>query len=493
MINLYHKRSTLIFSAICFGIQLIFSQNVRGEKIELISANVQESEKQFRMVEKKVTLVDLKKTRYLLLDSRIIESTENAELEVGIVKKYPGNPLFTEDKPWEKRFDNLYGNVIFDEEENLYKCWYSPFIIDNSSQGMTLEQRKLKYKSPPGREMGICYAISLDGLIWNKPALELVEYDGNKQNNIIWRGPHGAGIFKDLYDPDPSRRYKIIFRGLSVSASENGINWQESKHCDGVSVAGDTHNNALWAPTLGRYVAITRTWGDMGREVSRIESNDFSNWTKEEVVLKGKSKDLQPYAMPVFYYGGVYLGLVAIHNQNTDRVNTELVWSPDTKHWNHISPGIPLIPCSQTELSCDYGCVYACANPVFLKNEIRLYYGGSDWLHFSWRNGSLCLATLRPDGFAGYIQESAKSPAVVTTTLIPYSGEIIRINADIEAGGWLKVSIVDENGKDVSAGKSISKTITDGKLSFEGKIRLGNIQLRFEFNNAKVYSFWFDK
>lgn len=39
------------------------------------------------------------------------------------------------------RFDNLYGNVIFDEEEKLYKCWYSPFIVDSSSHGMTLEQR----------------------------------------------------------------------------------------------------------------------------------------------------------------------------------------------------------------------------------------------------------------------------------------------------------------------------------------------------------------
>ena len=52
------------------------------------------------------------------------------------------------------------------------------------------------------------------------------------------------------------------------------------------------------------------------------------------------------------------------------------------------------------------------ATPVFLKNEIRLYYGGSDWLHTSWRNGFLCLATLRPDGFAGYEQDSKDRPAI---------------------------------------------------------------------------------
>ena len=53
--------------------------------------------------------------KFLLLDHRIIEKTENAKLEVGRVEKHPANPLFVEDKDWEMRFDNLYGNVIFDE------------------------------------------------------------------------------------------------------------------------------------------------------------------------------------------------------------------------------------------------------------------------------------------------------------------------------------------------------------------------------------------
>lgn len=57
--------------------------------------------------------------RYLLLDTRVVESTENATLAVGTAEKYAGNPLFEEDKPWEKRFDNLYANVMFDKEEGI--------------------------------------------------------------------------------------------------------------------------------------------------------------------------------------------------------------------------------------------------------------------------------------------------------------------------------------------------------------------------------------
>ena len=235
-----------------------------------------------------------------MLDSRIVEKVENAKLVVGTVQKHEANPLFVEDKPWEKRFDNLYGNVIYDKEENIYKCWYSPFIVDRSARGMSLEDRdNQEYDPPDNREMAICYAISKDGITWEKPELGIVQYNHSKANNILWRGsgdrgehwqgPHGSGIFKDLCDQDPDRRYKAILKGkiLSVAFSADGIHWDPPIVCPDADVAGDTHNNAFWAPTLGKNVGMTRTWGDMGRQVARIESEDFVKWTKAEVVLEG--------------------------------------------------------------------------------------------------------------------------------------------------------------------------------------------------------------
>ena len=44
---------------------------------------------------------------FLVLDARIIESTQNTDLTLGTIKKCPANPLFEEDKPWETRFDNV--------------------------------------------------------------------------------------------------------------------------------------------------------------------------------------------------------------------------------------------------------------------------------------------------------------------------------------------------------------------------------------------------
>jgi hypothetical protein len=430
--------------------------------------------------------------RFLLLDSRVVAEIKNAKLTLGTVKKHEANPLFGEDQPWEKRFDNFYGNVIFDTEDGLYKCWYSPFIVDLSAKGMTLEDRKKPYVPPKDnvREMGICYAVSKDGIHWEKPNLGQVEYDGSKENNIIIRGPHGAGVFKDEQETNHERRYKLISWGLNVRISKDGLKWSPPLKLEGVNVAGDTHNNAFWAPTLNQYVVITRTWDKGVRQVARTESEDFVHWSPAEVVLLGTTTNLQPYAMTAFYYGGVYLGLVAIHEQPpVDRVWVELAWSPDTKEWHRVAEGSPFIPLSETPLAYDYGCIYACANPVFLKNEIRLYYGGSDYTHGGWRNGSLCLATLRPDGFAGYEPVSKNESAIVTTSAFDYLGPDIQISADVAKGGSIVASVVDGEGNVISKASPIAETVTDGRLKFQEPLKPGKIRLQFEIKDAKLYSF----
>lgn len=449
----------------------------------------------------------LEQQRYLLLDTRIVEHAQNAELTLGVVRKHSGNPLFGEDKPWEMRFDNLYANVVYDDEEHLYKCWYSPFIVDNSSKGMSPQQREeVKYRAPRNREMAICYATSQDGLTWVKPELGLVEYDGSKANNILWRGggdtwalqagPHGSGIFKDLQDPDPTRRYKAFLKSeiLSVAFSADGIHWEPPIACPEANSAGDTHNNAFWAPTLGKYVGITRQWSkQFGRQVAWTSSVDFVNWKKTQIVLEGLDEKHQTYAMPVCFHGGVYIGLVVIHDQDTDRVWTELTWSPDTKTWHRVFPGTPLIP-NGDEGECDWGCVYAAACPVFLEDEIRLYYGGSDGLHTSWRNGFFCLATLRPDGFAGYRASDAAEPATVTTTPIFDGTALLQISADFAEGGSLLVRVLGEEQQVLAQSQPMASTVSDAEVRWLDDSALDVIetrpaQLQFAFQEATVFSF----
>jgi hypothetical protein len=140
--------------------------------------------------------------------------------------------------------------------------------------------------------------------------------------------------------------------------------------------------------------------------------------------------------------------------------------------------------------------VYPAAYPVFLEDEIRLYYGGSDGLHTSWRNGFLCLATLRPDGFAGYTQDKAGKPATITTAPVAPAKGAMRTSADVEQGGYVKVSVLDERNELLAESEPLNGKLSDGKIQWRDGFsfdELGNksIQIQFEIQDATVYSFSF--
>ena len=64
-------------------------------------------------------------------------------------------PVVRSDRPWEGHAVALWGSVLYDAEENLFKMWYH---TDNAHF--------------------ICYATSTDGLLWDKPDL----------GNVYWQG-----------------------------------------------------------------------------------------------------------------------------------------------------------------------------------------------------------------------------------------------------------------------------------------------------------------
>jgi len=466
-----------------------------------------------------------KRHRYLLLDSRIIETADNAKLVVGTVRKDENNPLFREDKPWEPRYDNVYANVIYDRQESLYKCWYSPFIVDERTTSTPPEKRNSRSRDymgtrPRRREMGVCYAVSKDGIRWAKPQLGLVEFGGDRKNNIVMRGedmrgmfhgPHGAGVIKDLREKDAAKRYKMFFRAqeMAVSFSPDGIHWDWPILCGEIRCPGDTHNNAFWAPILGKYVGITRLkTGSNIRLVARTESPDFLNWTKAEVVYRGVTDQKQAHDMVVFPTGGVYIGLMGIMEFPRERSNyhvrqhVELAWSPDTVTWHRIQEGTPFIAHSpaKTErygaMPYDWGTIFASA-PIFLEDEVRIYYGACNWFFFDWRKGYLALARLRPDGWAGYEQVDGAKPARIATTPVVCSGDRLQLSADVRKNGFVKVTLLDRDARELAVSEPVTRTVTDARVKWREGFSLKGLRgkecrLRFQLRYAKLYSFGFD-
>ena len=450
-------------------------------------------------------------TRYLFLDDRIIDEIVAAKLTLGEVSKHPQNPLFGEDKPWEPRFDNVYVNVIYDTEDRLYKCWYNPFIVDDRVTHTPREKRhpdrgNYMDMKPNGREMGLCYGFSTDGIHWEKPELGLVEFDGSKQNNIIMRRVNGAGVFKDKHETDPMRRYKIFFCGepkMTVAFSPDGLHWDEPIPIPEIDAHG-THPNAFWAESLDKYVGFTRQHVDAVRHVTRTESTDFVQWTPDVSVLVGTSPRLQAHDMIVFPTCGIYIGLLGIMVHPEDsrirvKQHVELAWSSDTVHWHRIAEGTPFIRHTPSETErygetpYDWGTLFASA-PIFLDDEIRIYYGAGDSYFFNWRKGYLALATLRSDGWAGYEPISAGTPAVIITQSLIFDKPSVSITADVWNGGSVRVAILDKAGSQHAISKPIRAPVTDGQVEWETNQSLSSlsgdpIRLRFQFHNAKLYAF----
>ena len=435
------------------------------------------------------------RSNYLLLDTRVVSKTDNAKLELGTVEKHNANPLFEQTLPWEVDISHLYANVIFDQQAQLYKCWYFTRITawrDDLSPGSLLANEMEQ------GNMATLYATSEDGIKWDKPELDVYRYQG-KPTNIIMFGNHGVGIFKDLREANPARRYKMLSGRMphgQVDAcfSADGIRWSRRVHV--FDARGDCHNNAFWAPSLSRYVAITREYPGSNRVVMRTESIDFATWAKPVEVLRGPIT-AQTYSMPAFPYEGVYLGLVAIFRIATDeRVHTELAWSPDTVQWNRIAAGQPLLPLSEAKDSFEWGCIYAAARPIVTPQGIRIYYSGAPGIH-SWQEGKLCLATLRHDGWAGYTAADSGSAATVETVDIPSSGKPLSITADAK-GGTVQVALLDANGTELAESKPITENVTKATVAWRNNfdptsLRNQSVRLRFLIKRAVVYSFAFGR
>ena len=452
--------------------------------------------------------------RHLVLDSRIINETVNAKLTVGEVSKHPQNPLFAEDKPWEPRYDNVYANVIYDEDDEIYKCWYNPFIIDERVTNTPPEKRNpdsLDYSDvkPDHREMGLCYAVSTDGIRWDKPDIGLVEFDGDKRNNLLVREIHGAGVFKDYRETDPAKRYKMFHCGspqMEVLFSADGLRWSEPIPIPEIEAHG-THANACWAPGLDKYVGFTRQHADGIRLVTRGESTDFVSWTKDKTVLVGPNSRLQAHDMIVFATHGVYIGLLGMMTYPEDpkdsaagvKQHVELAWSPDTFAWHRIQEGTPIIgntpggTARYGEMPYDWGTIFASA-PIFTDGEILIYYGASDWYFFDWRKGYLALATLRPDGWAGYEPVSAGTEALITTKALVFDGETVGITADVRDDGKIRVAVLDEAGEQQAISEPIGGTVTDSPVKWAGsrdldRLRGKKVRLRFQLRDAILYAF----
>lgn len=162
-------------------------------------------------------------------DDVSIPHTQNLRLEMRSPARHPANPVVPRGAPGacDAFAVQFYGSVI--RERGKFRLWYV-------AVGDELDDTK-----PASARWRAAYAESDDGLRWTKPDLGLVEFRGNKHNNLILTDPAPLGfvnlkVLADPDDPNPERRYKIsthvYFRHntrlgtLAPFASADGLCWK---------------------------------------------------------------------------------------------------------------------------------------------------------------------------------------------------------------------------------------------------------------------------
>lgn len=229
-------------------------------------------------------------------DNESIPFTQNLRLEMQTPERHVDNPVIARGKPGEPDAMGVqfYGSVI--REKDKFRMWYVAYDDDIANKVATERWRA-------------AYAESDDGVHWIKPWLGLVEYKGNKNNNLILTDPMPLGfvnlkVLADSEDSNPKRRYKIsthvYFRhntrlgSLAPFVSEDGLTWKML--IDAKPKKAELKKEELALPAIhfepcgglykwnGIYYicgqnAMNATQPYHGRVARTYRSSDFVNWS----------------------------------------------------------------------------------------------------------------------------------------------------------------------------------------------------------------------
>ena len=424
--------------------------------------------------------------KQLFVDDYVIGALQGVQKVLNQPVKHPGNPLLVRDRAWEESGPG-YGSVLYDADEKLFKMWYTFWRqVEGTSTSL------------------MCYATSRDGITWTKPVT-----DKTGQTNLLAhpaiQGFQCPGVFKDPGDPDPRRRYKMLFSCnpdgtaktwmTSAATSADGLRWNPVTPTALIPFS-DTQVCPFWDRQHQRYVALLRFGPPNTRIVSRIESLDFRHWSPKVTVLRRTPMDAalstQFYQTAPFPYASVYFGLIAAYHGETikpipkdkpwvDRKNLQLCFSRDgvlwhrvgqrgaisaaefqqDRDWQQVAQNAVFLPYGEKDKDWDWGAVspYFTAEPIVVGDQIWFYYmaqNGRNWWNFKGDppkrdpqakppKKGVGLATLRLDGF---VSLETKQQGTVTTKPVVFLGDTLLVNADAR-GGKLLVEAVDLDGKPI--------------------------------------------
>ncbi len=450
----------------------------------------------------------------LFLDDQLIAEKHNVTRVWHHLRKHPSNPLMLKSGTEEAIY--LFGSVLreFDPTvggEPIFRLWYYA-----SGKGVTWT----------------AYAMSHDGLNWEKPELGLVEIDGSRANNAVfcprgWRPLGLAGVIKDQNPTvKEEERYKLMTaarhleteqKAYLLAVSPDGFRWtlrstftpqppcKPDRACfvfDPFRQVYSLYNRAKFAPPELAEKGGPVYWG---RAVALCTSADFKNWSEPEIAMHADADDqdgTEIYGTATFPYEGQWVSLPQIHRSlpHLAHIDIAIAHSRDGKMWQR-----------EKELVLPRGDIgewdrfnqCAATRPVRVGDELWVYYSGRLYRHGEYHRYTelkdtgphfvgIGLATLRLDGWCS-LQSGFDGGEVVTTPLILPAGKLF-INAKSD-WGEIAVEVLEADGKAIENAQSASVNSDGIRLQIQwpeggslGRFAGKPVQLRFAIKNALLYS-----
>lgn len=399
-----------------------------------------------RPLQTRVSPFDVGTAAQLFVDRVLVRDSERVWFTQHEGRKHPDNPVLKPDQPWEGWRTEIFGNVIFDEEEQLFKMWYLPepagdggyFDDPNATCYATRELYVAFPKVYPvsrGHNRRLfATIISKDFVHWTNPVLSF-DVDLRDDAGSLARLEQVRPV---LDRPDDPRLMRTEYYGIGAYAAEScllAFPWILT-----------VNNNARWGNHEGP------------EEIQLAVSRDLLHWER-------------PFRTPIIAIGELGSWDASYHTTAATalRVKDEIWLYYSGANYTHGSPPV-------------YRTTFEDGKPTGRKTRFSAAIG---------------LVTWPLDRFVS--ADAGSDGGVLTTIPIRRRGSLLEINAAVRPGGQITVELLDAASRPLD-GFPPSEPFTGNDLRhvvrFAGQTDVSAtadkaLVLRFAMKNAELYSFAF--
>ncbi|TDU64589.1 hypothetical protein EI77_04040 [Prosthecobacter fusiformis] len=458
--------------------------------------------------------------RHLFLDPAFVEKSEKVALHVNPPQQR--EVVIRPDKPWEQLMISLFLTVL--DEGDKVRMWYICRDKNNVPN--------------------VAYAESTDGVNWIKPNLDIVEYEGSTDNNLVGMSSLEGTVYRDERAPADERYIYLTHLlekdgGMVRFYSPDGLCWKRDAE-PLVKFGADSQAVTFWDERVGKYALYLRGWEQRAdsylyRTVVRVDLPSLTSplavvpteksrrlWGKENPavidtefpkVLATDEADppnsdvytisAQPYPLDPRWYVGFPSFFQRIDARKKGRLDVQFVGSRDGFQWHRYdrqSYANPGIVGSGSE-----GMVFMGPNLVVRGDELWQYGTGFYSIHGDSESrkqkadGLIFRYVQRVDGFVSLDFEAEGGRAM--TAPVKVDGSQLALNVDTSVLGTLRAGLADAEGNVIEGFSAedceiLRTNSTHARVTWKGGSNLVSLQGRdvrliFTGARAKLYSFYF--